>query len=200
MGSAGRAEGARTRGPAPVTRATCPRAADEGKRAPLPGPENSIQRHTTNLREISSMADRYDVVVVGAGNAALCAALAAQENGARVLVLERAPEAEHGGNSRFTAGAIRFVYDGVDDLSDVDARPHRGARSRTPISAPTPRTSSSTTWPRHAVPHRSGPVELLVTRSHATPCSGCARRASASCRSTAGRPSRSTASSSSGAA
>jgi len=65
------------------------------------------------------MADRYDVVVVGAGNAALCAALAAQENGARVLVLERAPEAENGGNSRFTAGAIRFAYDGLDDLKAV---------------------------------------------------------------------------------
>src|SRR5271154_5269760 len=57
-----------------------------------------------------------DVIVVGAGNAALCAALAAAETGARVLVRERAPEAESGGNSRFTAGAFRCVYDGVDDL------------------------------------------------------------------------------------
>ena len=31
-------------------------------------------------------------------------------------MLERAPEAEFGGNSRFTAGAFRCVYDGVDDL------------------------------------------------------------------------------------
>src|SRR5579863_1483384 len=57
-----------------------------------------------------------EVVVVGAGNAALCAALAAAERGVSVLVLERAPENEAGGNSRFTAGAFRCVYDGVDDL------------------------------------------------------------------------------------
>jgi tricarballylate dehydrogenase len=60
--------------------------------------------------------DNPDVIVVGAGNAAMCAALAAADAGARVLVLERAPEAESGGNSRFTAGAFRCVYDGVEDL------------------------------------------------------------------------------------
>ena len=48
-----------------------------------------------------------DVIVVGAGNAAFCAALAAREQGARVLMLEAAPEEASGGNSRFTAGAIR---------------------------------------------------------------------------------------------
>ena len=57
-----------------------------------------------------------DVVVVGAGNAAFCAAHAAAEHGVSVLVLERASEDESGGNSRFTAGAFRCVYDGVDDL------------------------------------------------------------------------------------
>jgi len=57
-----------------------------------------------------------DIVVVGAGNAAFSAALAAAESGVSVLVLERAPEEEAGGNSRFTAGAMRCVYDGVDDL------------------------------------------------------------------------------------
>jgi len=57
-----------------------------------------------------------DVIVVGAGNAAFCAALAAAEQGVSVLMLERAPEAEAGGNSRFTAGAFRCVYNGVDDL------------------------------------------------------------------------------------
>ena len=65
----------------------------------------------------SKLPASSDVVVVGAGNAAFCAALAAAESKVSVLVLERAPEAESGGNSRFTAGAIRCVYDGVDDLS-----------------------------------------------------------------------------------
>ena len=60
-----------------------------------------------------------DVVVVGGGNAAFCAALAAAEQGVSVLVLERGPEDESGGNSRFTAGAFRCVYDGVDDLRNL---------------------------------------------------------------------------------
>ena len=67
------------------------------------------------------MADRLtaDVAIVGAGNAALCAALAAAQNGANVVVLEAAPEAERGGNSAYTAGAMRITYDGVDDLKKL---------------------------------------------------------------------------------
>ena len=57
-----------------------------------------------------------DVIVVGGGNAAFSAALAAQEQGASVLMLEAAPEDESGGNSRFTAGSVRVVYNGVDDI------------------------------------------------------------------------------------
>src|ERR1700727_1366790 len=64
------------------------------------------------------MADAgpYDVIVVGAGNAALGAALAAQEKSAKGLGLEKASEEERGGNSTFTAGGFRFVHNGVDDL------------------------------------------------------------------------------------
>jgi len=63
--------------------------------------------------------DSGPVVIIGAGNAAFCAALAAREKGADVTMLERAPEEECGGNSRFTAGAIRCVYNGVDDLRAI---------------------------------------------------------------------------------
>ena len=56
------------------------------------------------------------VVVVGGGNAAMCAAISARESGADVTLLERAPFDLRGGNTRFTAGAMRVVYEGVDDL------------------------------------------------------------------------------------
>lgn len=65
------------------------------------------------------MATEYDVLVIGAGNAAMCAALAAAEDGAKVGVLECAPESESAGNTRFTAGGIRFAYGGVDDLRRI---------------------------------------------------------------------------------
>ncbi len=61
----------------------------------------------------------YDVVVVGKGNAALCAALSARDQGAKVAVLEAAPEEEHGGNSRFAGGVMRFAYETVEDLKRV---------------------------------------------------------------------------------
>jgi len=82
---------------------------------------------TTN----GTFAEAIDIIVVGGGNAALCAALSARESGASVLVLERAPEVESGGNSRFTAGAFRCVYDGVDDLKRLmpDLTPEEIART-----------------------------------------------------------------------
>src|SRR2546421_2152534 len=72
----------------------------------------------------------YDVIVVGGGNAALCAALSAREHCDKVLVLERAPEEESGGNSRFTAGLLRIAYSGADDLAKlIDLSPEEIART-----------------------------------------------------------------------
>src|SRR5277367_3868928 len=109
-----------------------------------------------------------DVIVVGAGNAAFCAALAAQEQGAKVLMLEAAPEDESGGNRRFTAGSIRVVYNGVDDI-------------KTLVPDLTPAEIDSTDFGTYTAAqffddmarvtaHRADPdlVELLVTRSFPT--------------------------------
>jgi tricarballylate dehydrogenase len=74
---------------------------------------------TDRVTEWMEAMSEYDVIVVGGGNAAFCAALAAQEQGAKVIVLEAAPEDEAGGNSRFTAGSIRVVYNGVDDIKTL---------------------------------------------------------------------------------
>lgn len=60
-----------------------------------------------------------DIVVVGAGNAAMCAALAAAETGVVPLVIEAAPQAERGGNSTYTAGAMRFAYADLDEYREV---------------------------------------------------------------------------------
>lgn len=60
-----------------------------------------------------------DVIVVGAGNAGLVAALEAHQQGARVIVLEAAPEAERGGNSHFTGAYFRFAHHGFDHVLPV---------------------------------------------------------------------------------
>lgn len=62
------------------------------------------------------MSEGFDIVVVGGGNAGLSAALSAREYGKRVLVVEKAPKREEGGNSFFTAGAFRFPYQSIEDI------------------------------------------------------------------------------------
>ena len=54
--------------------------------------------------------DNYDVLVIGGGNAALCAAISARRAGATVLVLEGAPKFYRGGNTRHTRN-MRCAHD-----------------------------------------------------------------------------------------
>ena len=64
-------------------------------------------------------APEYDVLVVGGGNAALCAAITAAENGARVILFEAAPKFYRGGNTRHTRN-LRCAHDqAIDVLSDA---------------------------------------------------------------------------------
>jgi tricarballylate dehydrogenase len=58
---------------------------------------------------------KYDVLVIGGGNAALCAAIAARRGGASVLVLEGAPKFYRGGNTRHTRN-MRCAHDAATDI------------------------------------------------------------------------------------
>src|SRR5437868_3441369 len=67
-------------------------------------------------RQRSVMA-QYDVIVIGAGNAALAASVSARGAGAEhVLVLEKAPEHDRGGNTHFSGGLFRFAFNQPGDL------------------------------------------------------------------------------------
>jgi tricarballylate dehydrogenase len=112
----------------------------------------------------------YDVIVVGAGNAAFCAALAAQEQGASVLMLEAAPEEESGGNSRFTAGSIRVVYNGVHDIKTLVPDLTEAEIATTDFGTYTQEQFFDDM--ARVTQHRADPdlVELMVTRSFDTLC------------------------------
>ena len=58
---------------------------------------------------MSSLTKSFDVLVVGGGNAGLCAAIMARRAGAQVLVLESATKDFRGGNSRHTRD-IRYMH------------------------------------------------------------------------------------------
>ncbi len=105
---------------------------------------------------------------MGGGNAALCAALSAREHGAEVVVLERAPEPLAGGNSRFTAGAMRTVYQGVDDLMTLMPELTEAERARTDFGAYTAEQFYDDMG--RVTQYRCDPAlaEVLVERSFAT--------------------------------
>jgi tricarballylate dehydrogenase len=121
---------------------------------------------------------RTDVLVIGGGNAALCAALMAAEAGARVLLLEAAPRAWRGGNSMHTRN-LRCMHDAPQDVL-VDAYPEEefwqdllkvtGGRTDEPLARLTIRASSTCRdWMRsHGVrfqPPLSGALHVARTNA-----------------------------------
>jgi tricarballylate dehydrogenase len=70
--------------------------------------------HNVYRRVQWCVVQSYDVIVAGGGNAGLCAAMAARDVGARVLLLERSPDWRRGGNSRHTRD-IRYAHEQPDE-------------------------------------------------------------------------------------
>ena len=120
----------------------------------------------------------WDVLVIGGGNAALCAALTAREAGASVLLLESAPRAWRGGNSIHTRN-IRCSHDAPQDVL-TDAYPEEefwqdllkvtGGKTREPLTRRVIRDSASCRgWMRqhgvHFQPSLSGTLHLSRTNA-----------------------------------
>lgn len=98
-----------------------------------------------------------DVIVVGAGCAAMAAAMAAHDQGARVVVLEKAPRAERGGNTTLT-GHFRFAAATVDDVLSA--------------MAPGPSEATLKTLHEHFVPRLDSDLwdeAMRVTGGHSDP-------------------------------
>ena len=83
-------------------------------------------------------------------------------------MLEAAPEEESGGNSRFTAGSIRVVYNGVDDIKTLVPDLSPAEIENTDFGAYTAEQFFDDMG--RVTQHRADPdlVELLVTRSFET--------------------------------
>jgi tricarballylate dehydrogenase len=112
----------------------------------------------------------YDVIVIGAGNAALAAAVSAREQGAsRVVALEKAPEELRGGNTHYSGGLFRFAFDRAEDLLRLAPDAERQVPGFVASVEPYPRERFWQDLSR-VTEGRTDPelAELLIGRSHDT--------------------------------
>src|SRR5262249_51009945 len=114
----------------------------------------------------------WDVIVVGAGNAALAAAVSAREQGAaRVVALEKAPRALRGGNTHYSGGLLRIAFDRVEDLRALVPHAERGGPGLSEGGEAYPAKPFIAGLPR-GTHRRADPelAELLIGRSYDTAC------------------------------
>ena len=68
----------------------------------------------------TAAVERCDVIVIGGGSAAFEAAVAAAESGAeKIIMLEKAPESEYGGNARYSGTGFRFWHQGLEEIREL---------------------------------------------------------------------------------
>ena len=110
--------------------------------------------------------ESVDVVVVGGGNAGFSAAHAAAERGRRVLLLEKGDRATAGGNSYYTAGAVRIAHNGLAEVADLLDDDDRHAVTVLPPYPPEAFATDMTT----VTGGRNDPAltEVLISQSQAT--------------------------------
>jgi tricarballylate dehydrogenase len=114
----------------------------------------------------------WDVVVVGAGNAALAAAVSAREQGAgRVVALEKAPRALRGGNTHYSGGLLRIAFDRAEDLRALVPDAEREVPGFYAGVEPYPQSLFMADL-RRVTDGRTDPelAELLIGRSRDTAC------------------------------
>ena len=114
------------------------------------------------------MSNVWDVVIVGSGNAALTAGIAASEKGAKVLIVEKADQAMSGGNTKYTAGAMRFAYEDSDALIPLLAHPDDERVARSDFGSYTQKKFKSDLLGFNDGAPLTPEQEILVTQSYDT--------------------------------
>jgi tricarballylate dehydrogenase len=113
----------------------------------------------------------YDVIVIGAGNAALAAAVSARNEGAeRVLVLEKASEELRGGNTYYSGGLLRIAFNNVEEILRLTPN----ARELPGFVEGIEPYPQAAFWAdlRRMTGNRTDPAlaEILISNSYATAC------------------------------